>query len=103
MIPELLGVKTSTAIPALAGALVYSMRVGEQSWVARLTGGLAGFLTAAYVAPAVVEHFAFGEAMGGGITFAIGVMGAVLIETAWGIMRDPAGFYARIKAGRKFK
>lgn len=97
MTPEILGFKSTTFFPALVGAIIYAIRAAEQSILARLSGGITGFFTAAYVGPAIIDHLSFSPEVGSGIIFVVGVSGAVLIETAWGILKNPAGFYRALK------
>ncbi len=93
---EILGVKSTTLIPAIGGAIVYALRAAEQSPWARASGFVAGVLTASFVGPPAVvaaESYFQMENLNGGITFSIGVLGAGLVEIAYGLMKDYKGVF----------
>lgn len=101
---EFLGIKSTTIIPALGGALVYAIRAAEKSTWARVTGGVAGFLTATFAGPpatVAAETYLNMGGLTGGVTFTIGVAGAGLVEALLGFIKDPKGTIAAFKLTRK--
>lgn len=95
---EAIGLKASTAIPALLGGLAYAIRVAEHSITARLTGGVCGVLTAGNFAPGVSQYLTQYPDMVGGVIFLIGAAGAGIVGTVIGISQDPIGFYDKVMA-----
>lgn len=100
---EIIGIKIATLIPAVSGGVVYAMRIGDQSWAGRFTGGFAGVLSAMYVGPAAGAYLGFPpEApISSGIIFLVGVTAAVALKPIWGILSDPHKFREFIVGRRK--
>jgi len=99
MLHELAGVKIATLLPAVAGGVVYSMRIGDQSWAGRFTGGFAGMVSAMFLGPAAIDYMKLppDEPLASGIIFLVGVTAAVLLKPLWGVASDWPGFVARVR------
>jgi len=94
---EVITVKVGAIFPAFVGAVLYSMRVGVMTWTDRLLGVVTGTATAAYLAPAVIEHLLLDGRIAIGTTFLVGAMGVGIMELVIGVSKDPMGFYNKIR------